>query len=338
MSSTKKKKSTEPVVEVPPTEHATASNDDDIAKRGLRLRPARSTAKKANLSGERDGDDHNTDPDFVGNENQADVTRPSAAGPRTPRQSSQKKSATTPSIPCHKDFSKEHLFKEYQKCSTELAYLRNVRKEDARIKKERNEKIDNYIARGKADREKISNWKSMHDSQKQQTAEANDRAKASAAKTKHIQDMFDNMQSERLNLLKRSDIPAQDDGEVKRLLTSLLRRSKDWIRTWSMSDWSYTTQADIDVISKSLTEVDGFISKRAKVAVSKGHVSPRVVLQTLLNFELFYKIFVKPLTVLATATTSVGGADQASFLKEVLRLLQNRKSATRWRNSDTDVE
>ena len=162
------------------------------------------------------------------------------------------------------------------------------------------------------------------DSQTRKNEDLRQDLEKTAEERNHHRQALDGVCAERLELLKRSDVPAQDDGEVKRQLGPLLQSCREWTKAWGFTSWADADSSTAAQIKASLLggDIESFGTERAGQAITQGRIPPRVLLLALLNRELSQKTFIEPLTILKP-----GEGDQTGnkCCWETLELLMKRE-------------
>ena len=93
------------------------------------------------------------------------------------------------------------------------------------------------------------------------------------------------LQAERVDTLGTGENAALPDNVVKDQLTTLFRESKSWADTWAEVDWNNVKKEDLEQIVEAVQTGRNTIavSKRTVEAVRKEKISPRILLNAIVN-------------------------------------------------------
>ena len=170
----------------------------------------------------------------------------------------------------------------------------------------------------------LEGWKMDLDSQAQKNINLRQDLEKTAQERNKNREALDGVCEDQLNLLRRNDVPVQDDGEVKRQLGSLLQSCRDWTKAWGFRSWTDAGFSTAVQVKSELLRggAESSATERAGLAILQGQIPPRVLLLALLNRELCQKTFIEPLAIL-TAEEGYQTGDKHCW--KTLELLMKRQ-------------
>ena len=301
MASLKSQKPPKHTFDLTITSSRRVSDDANTIKSKSRRKNKQSNTDDDVDSGEDDGDHQASGSEYAEEGKMQDKTNKTSTPASRGRPSSADKNDPKKCVLTKiKNYQTDRLWAMIHRRDRDIFGLRKSREEQVRLKSGRVDDIGGYKERLKEAAEKTDHWKSMYDSEKHKNRESKEEIKQLKGEVDSKEVAVVGMQEERLGLLQRSDVPAQDDAEVTRQLTSLLQKCYEWTKAWGFTDWSdakFSTAVNIrDDLLRG--DAESSATARAGLAIIQGQIPPRVLLLALLNRELCQETFIQPLAVL----------------------------------------
>ncbi len=210
----------------------------------------------------------------------------------------------------------------------EIERLREtIRVKSKRIATFRDGKVKGLNNRLKGKNSKLGEVQREKDSQKQELREVRNELEKMKGEVDAKEIAISGMTAERLNLLDKSDMPFLPDDVVTASFTKLFRETREWVKKWTVADWSEVQPKHAQQVCNTLSQnmPKEFASEDTAKAVLKGKIPPRVVLLAIVNVTLCRRTFMRPFDLIKTDCNEDASARGKDRLQIAFNYLKKRR-------------
>lgn len=138
------------------------------------------------------------------------------------------------------------------------------------------------------------------------------------------EDTIKSLRDDNLALLDFGVVEVDTDNYVKDASETLLKQSRAWTYSWSLNDWSNTTETDMSEIVASLrnTKAGAIATDAAIAAVSKRQINPKYLLNAICNHIICYYTLVHPFDKLRECGPNGNITTSPSIVEHLFHLMK----------------